>query len=323
MSQNSLTIANGSGATVRVAINNALDTLGSSSKGGSRPADAAAGRLWIDHDTPSSTEWTVNIFDGATDIRIGSLDALNDMFLVSGAALRGLIAGLTLSNNGLDPTNDIDIAAGQATDDGVSVVMRLGTGITKRLDGGWSAGTGGGGLDTGTKANGTWYHVWLIRRPDTGAVDALFSTSATSPTMPTNYTQKRRIGAVRTSGTGAIIPFTQFDDEFRWLAVPTDVNVSNLGTSYTNYTVSVPLGVAVEAVLQGTFTGSTTNAELYISRPGETDAAGIAVARMVSAATLAFGQIRVRTNALSQVQAKSGAASSQLTLGVVAWFDRR
>jgi hypothetical protein len=58
-------------------------------------------------------------------------------------------------------------------------------------------GTAAGALDTGAIANSTWYHVWLIERVDTGVVDVLFSLSATAPTMPANYTRKRRIGSMK------------------------------------------------------------------------------------------------------------------------------
>lgn len=113
-----------------------------------------------------------------------------------------ILNGLKLSTNVTDAANDIDIAAGSAVSDDGTTLMTL-TAMTKRLDAGWSVGTGNGGLDTGSVANTT-YHIWLINRPDTNVTDVLFSTSATSPTMPANYTKKKRIGmVVRASATNA------------------------------------------------------------------------------------------------------------------------
>lgn len=59
---------------------------------------------------------------------------------------------------------------------------------------------GANGLDTGAKANSTWYFVWLIYNGTTPG--ALLSLSATAPTMPSGYTQKLRVGAVRVDASG-------------------------------------------------------------------------------------------------------------------------
>lgn len=113
---------------------------------------------------------------------------------------RGHIYGLTLANNASDSTNDIDIAAGDcASDSGSPILMVLSSTLTKRLDAAWAVGSGNGGLDTGSVAN-VKYYVWLIQRSDTGVVDALFSASGTSPTMPTNYDRKALIGSFGRSG---------------------------------------------------------------------------------------------------------------------------
>lgn len=60
--------------------------------------------------------------------------------------------------------------------------------------------SGAGGLDTGTETNSTWYNVWVIWNGSTAA--ALFSLSATSPTMPGGYTNKFRVGVVRNDASG-------------------------------------------------------------------------------------------------------------------------
>lgn len=61
--------------------------------------------------------------------------------------------------------------------------------------------TGANGLDTGSPANNTWYYVYVIWNGSTTA--GLMSTS-TSPTMPSGYTKKRRVGMVRTNGSAAL-----------------------------------------------------------------------------------------------------------------------
>lgn len=165
-----------------------------------------------------------------------------------GSLLSGSIYGLTLSNNGTDATNDIDIATGvAASDDTVPALMVLSAARTKRLDAAWAVGTNQGGLDTGSIANTT-YHVWLIRRPDTGVVDALFSASATSPTMPANYTQKRYLGPI-VRASSAIRAFRQSGDVFLWGTKITD-RTSTSAFSAALLTLSVPTGINVKPIIE-------------------------------------------------------------------------
>lgn len=64
--------------------------------------------------------------------------------------------------------------------------------------------SGVNGLDTGTSAASTWYSVWVIWNGVT--VSGLLSLSTTSPTMPSGYTHKARVGRVRTDATGNKFP---------------------------------------------------------------------------------------------------------------------
>src|ERR1017187_7772965 len=121
--------------------------------------------------------------------------------------MRGSISGLTLSNDVTTPNTVIDIASGIARDIDDTTNMVLTSSITKSIASSWAQGTGNGGLDTGTVAASTWYFLWLIYSSEMGVVDALFSTSPTSPVMPTDYDSKRRIGAVLTDVH--ILPFYQ------------------------------------------------------------------------------------------------------------------
>jgi len=57
--------------------------------------------------------------------------------------------------------------------------------------------SGAGGLDSGSEAANTWYNVFVIYNSTTQAVNALLSTSATAPTLPSGYDYWRRVGAVR------------------------------------------------------------------------------------------------------------------------------
>lgn len=239
---------------------------------------------------------------------------------------RGYIFGLTLSNNGTDATNDIDIAAGEAASDDVTpVALTLASSITKRLDAAWAVGSGNGGLDTGSASNTT-YHMWLIRRSDTGVVDVLFSTSASSPTMPANYDQKRRIGSIMRVSS-AIVAFTQLGDEFLRKTGVLDVNLTTTGTSAVTRTLSVPTGVQVWAKIAAQVGGSGN--VLFLSALDENDQAASATGAFTVKANSVSGEIAapvlIRTNTSAQIRSRmaQGSGGDPLRIFTQGWIDRR
>ena len=80
MSQHDLVLDNGSGAAFRADANNALAALGSTMKGPNAPPAPIAGMLWWDDDTPSSSVWTLKIYDGAEWSEVGTLDTSANVF---------------------------------------------------------------------------------------------------------------------------------------------------------------------------------------------------------------------------------------------------
>lgn len=69
--------------------------------------------------------------------------------------------------------------------------------------------SGANGLDTGSENSSTWYYVWVIAKPD-GTVASLLSTSSSAPTMPSGYTFKALVSAVRNNGSSNFIASRQF-----------------------------------------------------------------------------------------------------------------
>lgn len=239
------------------------------------------------------------------------------------------ITGLKLSNNGSDANNDIDIAVGRVVAGTGDYNLILTSALTKQLNATWAVGTNQGGLDTGSKANSTWYHVWVIGRVDTHVVDVLFSTSATAPTMPTNYTKKRRIGAIKTDSSGNIIGFLQYGDEFLWKSPPAlDVDDATLTTTKKNYTLtSVPLGLAVNVLFNMVSSNAATN-RVYISNPNLTDLAPSQTATPLSTLTAnttatLFSQGRMITDVSQQISMRASASSTTVRVAVLGWTDPR
>jgi len=145
-------------------------------------------------------------------------------------------------SNGTDTAHDIDISSGKCRDTTDTYNLEVtSSGLTIALDS-----TGVNGLDTGSVAADTWYYIWLIRKDSDGSIDALFSLSATSPTMPSGYTYKRRIrGAVLTDVSANIIGFTQYGDNFIFNERITDLSDTTPVTSKTDINVSTPDSLTV------------------------------------------------------------------------------
>lgn len=246
--------------------------------------------------------------------------------------LAGHIDGLTLSNNSTDPTNDIDIATGVAIDSTNAHVITLSSGLTKRLDAAWAVGTNQGGLDTGSIGNNT-YFVFLIKRPDTGVVDVLFSLNTGTPNLPANYTLFRRIGSIIRSG-GAIVGFVQDGDTFMRKVPVNDISSTNPGTSAVSNSLSVPVGLRVEAILSVGIATSTTSTDfaLLVTDLSTTDTApsvslaDVAFTSLATAGTYrAFASKRVFTNTGAQVRSRISASDANTAVRITThgWVDRR
>lgn len=256
---------------------------------------------------------TPKIEDGAvTTAKIGANQVTPDK--QAGEHFRGLINGLTLSNNATDATNDIDIAAGSAGSDGATpVLMTLASALTKRLDANWAVGSGNGGLDTGSIANGT-YHIWLIQRSDTGVVDALFSASATAPTMPANYDRKAYIAPV-VRASGSLIGFAQVGRDTFVMNVAHVQVTETVGTAAASTTlVNCPTGINVLAEFSVTAFSSTANIPIWLSSllASNDGVASGGRASLVTPGNIAWvaGQFRLVTNTSGQVRKKAAAAVS-------------
>lgn len=243
------------------------------------------------------------------------------------AAPRSYLAGLTLSTAGASAT--MSIAAGQCTDSTNLAVYSLAA--IAKTTAAWAVGTAAGGLDTGTVANSTWYHFHVIRRPDTGATDVLFSLSATAPTLPASYTQFRRIGSSKTNGSAQWTAFVQRGNEFAWLVPVADVTASSPGTAAVSYTLSVPTGVNVLARLNVLHTSILAAAYVYLSDLATTDtAAGESTNLGIAACNVAGGDrgasyMEVFTNTASQIRGRFNQSDGNtiLRIGTLGWSDTR
>jgi hypothetical protein len=242
------------------------------------------------------------------------------------------ISGLTYANNVADATNDIDIAAGRCVDATGAVYMKLASALTKQLDAAWAVGTNAGGLDTGSIGNSD-YYIWLIKRSDTGVVDALFSLSSTAPTMPASYDYKRLIGWFKRV-SNAIVAFHTYETEgggieMNWDAPTLDVNIVNtLTTARRTDAVKVPLNFSVEANVNVLVDDASATPIVWICCPDQTDAAPSAsaaplytIGQLAGSATFRVATpLRIRTSSTGTIAARANLATVDTYLVVTTGF---
>ncbi len=234
--------------------------------------------------------------------------------------LAGVLYGLTLSAAGSTATFGVAIGAANG--------MTLASAYTKTASA-WAVGTGNGSLDTGAIANATWYHVWLIMRVDTMVVDLLTSLSATAPTMPANYTRKRRIGSMKTDGSAQWVKFVQVGDEFLWDVPVQDISTAVLGTTATDFTLaSVPTGVKVTARLRGWISHANANIYVILNSKDEAVQVGNVPAGNSTAVTNVAAQAigynaDIRTDTSAKIRGVSTSASTTVGAITFGWRDDR
>ena len=235
-------------------------------------------------------------------------------------AIPNYVGGLTLSTAGSSAT--FGIATGGATDTTNAVIMALTSAYTKTTSA-WAVGTGNGSLDTGTIAVSTWYHVYIIQST-AGVVDVLISTSATSPTLPSGYSYKRRIGSMRTNGSSQWYGFTQVQNNFTWAVPVDDWQFPALPGSATLKAMTVPTSINVVALLNVALDQGNVSNYMTVWSPSQsqpTTPTLVLLATTAASPSVAC-QIQVLTNTSAQVYVvgTSTVGWQETTLG---WTDFR
>lgn len=282
-----------------------------------RPAAGTHGRYFFATDT--------SVFSGDTGAAWQQL--------ASNPVYTNEITGLSTVGN---TTTQFIVASGAAASDDATVssrvLMTLASTTQGNTAGTWVVGNFQNKLDAGTLGASQTWHIYVIQRTDTGNVDILISQSATAPTMPTNYTKKRRVAFFMTNGASQERAWLQNGDEFMYTdpdGVALDVN--ELGGAAKLATASCPNGVISQAILQAQMdVPNTTQQALYLSSPAGTDTvpttgAG-SLASLIGGTATAIGvfaigaQVRVRTDTSRQFRFRTTAGAPQVrvqTIGCV------
>jgi hypothetical protein len=159
--------------------------------------------------------------------------------------IKTLFDNIAITNNGATPNSKIDIYNVQAGSDDGTVLIVNSANITVDI-----TVSGANGLDTGSEAVSTWYYVWAICNPTTGVVAGLLSVSSTSPTMPSGYTKKRLIGAVRNKSDGNFQKFYQYNYEYMLYS---NIVAVSLGSSTTFASVDISSMIPPNSLSRGVY----------------------------------------------------------------------
>jgi len=267
----------------------------------------AAGRALLDDANATAQRTTLGLGSAAVE---------------TASVIAGSIVNLELSYSS---ATVFGVSAGMAVDSTRADVLSS-SAFTKSTSA-WAVGTGNGALDTGAIAANTWYHAYIIKRSDTGVTDFLISTSASSPTMPTNYTYKRRIGCLKTNGSSQFINFFQRGDRFTWVVPVEDVAVATHSTTASTRTLaSVPLGIECVADLFITTYAASAPLWSVFTHPSQTDSApntALMFSFQSPASAYGTGQFSLPVNSSQALRTRSSIDNSLLYIIVNGWTDYR
>jgi hypothetical protein len=184
--------------------------------------------------------------------------------------------GLIIANDAVTPNSQIDIVADQVIMTDISASTSVFAAAVSVVIN--TSATGANGLDTGSRANSTWYNIFLISNGSTTA--GLASLSATAPTLPSGYIYFMRVGQMRTDSSGNFLRTKQVGNRVQYTLVAS----SNTATYPVIYTSS------------GTITPWTAESVSAFVPPTATQLAGALLAECVSA-----GQIGLSMNGVGSL----------------------
>jgi len=146
---------------------------------------------------------------------------------LAGNVAKQSYTNLSVERNSTNPDYQIDITA-----DEIYVGDTIESTFSDTID---ITQSGAGGLDTGSEATATMYYIYLIAG-EGQTTKGIFSTNPTAPTLPSGYTDYRRISGVYNKADGNFRPFDQKNKNYTSAADSSNpTNGSNLYTELNRH----------------------------------------------------------------------------------------
>lgn len=267
---------------------------------------------------------------------VGASQKLESQEILFGLPLK-YAAGFVLEN-APDADHDIRVTPGIARAEESKEAMALDTAIVKQIDANWTPGGNVGGFPSAlTLSANTVYHVFVIKKASTGAVEVGFDSAldAVNLLADTNaFTDYRRVGSVITDGVSNILPFTANEIGggavlYGWTATPADDKNGAIATvSRETIGLTVPTGYLVEAIFSvidngGGAGGSTLFMDLAIDDEAIHQSTGkLGQLATISSANRDGGILRVITDNSGQIGGR-GQTAKTIRIQTVGWIDSR
>ena len=178
---------------------------------------------------------------------------------------------------------------------------------------------GANGLDTGAEAANTWYYLYVIYNGTT--VAGLISASATAPTMPSGYTYKGLVGAVRNDGSSNFINFRQ-TNKIAVLNVPIqNAAVTDAGTAAVLATLTCPPTAVSDIIFRGSIGSATTHWIVTETTQADTvPAAGNQTMINTAGADQTSTSLRKRADSSSQIRVRTDNTTGDYEIYTYGWI---
>jgi hypothetical protein len=278
-------------------------------------------RIEVDTNVPTATTIVLTTPNASGTLATGA-DA-QGLFLP-----RSYLAGLQLTYSS---GTTLAVAAGQCRDStnvaNITVSALTACAITASTA--WTAGSSQNKLNNQALPAAGTLHVFAMRKDSDGTGDIIIDASLT-PSLPSGYTYYRRIASLRTSSS-AWRAWVQDGDSFMYLTPVGDVVAGNMANTRTLRTLTVPVGIRIQAIIGVTqYSDATVNpAGVWIGDPSVTDASVAAITPnpVLTFRTANEGQsiyMRCYTNTSAQVADRGFTAlASNTWYNTFGWIDTR
>lgn len=273
-----------------------------------------------------STGWVPT--DGTvTAAKISDAQADKDA-IASKLVMPDFVRGLVPNPNAALPLVNLDISAGDARFGGKYVSF---AGIlTKRLNAAWSAGSGGGFLDTGAVAASKTYHVYVLRKlSDITVGDFIASLSNTSAgvTVPAGWEilANGRIGSILTNASSQIIGFKQYGSRVKLDPGVAEFTISSSFNNPVYNPAGLPDGISVDArLLFQTSVGVNSAANFRAdteSTSGSIGDAGMYLNVAAAVASQVGQKVRTTASGLLWIRGDVTVGTATMSLTTVGWDE--